>query len=210
MSAALDLAHLKALCEKATKGPWWRVSSDVDKFFRPDALKCASPLPGGRERILISANPHFEYADDLDFIAAAREAMPKLIAALERANSIIEDGIALWGPTVQTSIGRQWIGRAALAASEQLGKEPKLQTVGTLHAHNVHQAECPHCDYLNRAVIDMDDKLKASEQRVRELEEAAREYLDANPRLYAESGQIFSPKARAKAKLIAALATEAP
>jgi len=43
--------------------------------------------------------------------------------ALERANSILEDGIALWGPTVQTSIGRQWIGRAAAALAS-----PRSQT----------------------------------------------------------------------------------
>lgn len=80
MSALSDgrRAEIEARLSKATPGPWRR--ADDDTFYQPDALKCASPLSDGLgERILISANHHFPYEADLDFIVHAPEDIRDLL-----------------------------------------------------------------------------------------------------------------------------------
>lgn len=68
----LDLEKLKALCAKATPGPW--------RYSHQCILRNGDSI----------AIMQFGHARDAEFIAAAREALPQLIEELEAARAEVE------------------------------------------------------------------------------------------------------------------------
>jgi cell division protein FtsB len=80
-----DIARWRALARSATQGPWRAGSVELDAVlclnFEPDAL--------AHERVLLRLNKHFaRNHEDGAFIAAAREAVPRLcdrVAGLQDA-----------------------------------------------------------------------------------------------------------------------------
>lgn len=81
---ALDLDALRELCAAATEGPWtWSGvyleggPSGYRDVISPGDVKCGSYCQGGTSVVEIASA-------DADFIAAARSAVPALIAEVER------------------------------------------------------------------------------------------------------------------------------
>ena len=73
------VAELGALEATATKGPWR--AGDGEPFYEPSAIVC--PVEDGvrtRERILFKANWHFPCEDDIAYVLALRNALPRLRA----------------------------------------------------------------------------------------------------------------------------------
>lgn len=83
------IAELKALCEKATAGPWcgqW--------VFH--ALRAVRKHFHDLEDILVKSKVHpTESEADCDFIVASRQALPELLAEVERLTNALEQAI-LW------------------------------------------------------------------------------------------------------------------
>lgn len=69
-----ELNKLEALCEKATPGPWRTGNASADDFWHGKGSILHD------EKVLFVGNVNFDLAADAAFIAAAREAVPKLIA----------------------------------------------------------------------------------------------------------------------------------
>jgi len=84
-----ELDALQGLCEEATAGPWQSGDGSVDRFF---AGKNTIATPA---RVIVERatyNDEFDqqtYAD-IAFIAAARTAMPALIAEVRRLQAEID------------------------------------------------------------------------------------------------------------------------
>lgn len=74
----LDLDAIEALANAASPGPWRVGSVDTDPVFAWHGATM------GGERQLLRFNPCFSYANDAAFIAAAREAVPALVAEVRR------------------------------------------------------------------------------------------------------------------------------
>jgi hypothetical protein len=101
---AVDLEELERLEKAATPGPW-----HVDGGIIRDK--------GGRERADVSCNPR--ETGDGALIAAARNALPGLIARLRTAEECHEAWLATWEDDMETQAQRdathnRW--RAAIAA----------------------------------------------------------------------------------------------
>jgi hypothetical protein len=69
-----ELLRIKARCEKATPMPWKALIEARDQFSGSDFI-----MTGGEDIYLTGAT-----VDDYDFIAHARQDIPKLIAEIER------------------------------------------------------------------------------------------------------------------------------
>lgn len=95
----MKLADLKKLCDEATPGPWVTVD---------DGFHAGVGRKQHNEERKARGNKYWAHADvcggdshegyftgpDADFIAAAREALPKLIAVAEAARSVLsEEGV---------------------------------------------------------------------------------------------------------------------
>ncbi len=76
----MTLDELKKLCEEATPGPWWTSSACVESS-QVNVADCFTGL-SDRDMPEVEANA--------TFIAAAREALPKLIAVAEAARGCLE------------------------------------------------------------------------------------------------------------------------
>ncbi len=79
-----ELQALRALCEKAHPGPW-RLHGDGFVWAEFDKDKGACSTVGSGEGIV---GEMYE-KDDAAFVAAARDAVPKLIAEVERLNGLL-------------------------------------------------------------------------------------------------------------------------
>lgn len=101
----LDREAIKARVEAATRGPW------VSPWDDPDPDAAALRTEDGLEVVGVlqyDAHPYLAVlAADADFIAHAREDVPKLIAEVERLESyiaaIFNHGMTVWS---DTSCGR--------------------------------------------------------------------------------------------------------
>lgn len=97
----LDLDHLQALADAATKSPWLQHGYNVEALdstprepSRMDALR--SDREKTRPPMLYVANcDHFEdfqqSQSNATFIAAARSAVPELVAEVRRLRTLCED-----------------------------------------------------------------------------------------------------------------------
>jgi len=77
-----ELNRWKQLCAKATEGPWRR--EDLSVMAGRDVI--ASNGRGGTDREWIEKGDR-----NMDFISAARTALPRLIAEVEEARKILSD-----------------------------------------------------------------------------------------------------------------------
>ena len=84
MDDPLDLAALEALCAAATEGPW-----AVDEPWSNDVL--GPRYPDGRPHLVCYGSG----AADAEFIAAARDAMSKLIARVRELEAVERAALAL-------------------------------------------------------------------------------------------------------------------
>lgn len=82
-----DLAKWQELCTAATPGPWVYKTSEFGEYTDS----------GFREERIVAPEGDFVLADacnlydtDAAFIAAAREAMPRLIAEVQRCHSLLK------------------------------------------------------------------------------------------------------------------------
>ncbi|RTE91464.1 hypothetical protein [Bradyrhizobium sp. LVM 105] len=73
-----EIEAIKARCEQATSGPWRSFIEKRDKFSGSDFIRT-----GGEDIYLSGAT-----IADYDFIAHARQDIPRLIAEIERLRSI--------------------------------------------------------------------------------------------------------------------------
>lgn len=97
MTAPLDLDAIKARVDAATPGPWWAWDRGVGWH-----IAIGEPTEGtwgGPARLL----PASERTDigreaDAEFIAAARQDVPALIAEVERLRALVEPVTAPGGP----------------------------------------------------------------------------------------------------------------
>lgn len=85
----LYLANLKALCEKATPGPWTAFDPDVGED-EGIWIKTAEGSIASVRRGCDEVGPREQNIPDADFIAASRTALPTLIAQLEVAIKALE------------------------------------------------------------------------------------------------------------------------
>jgi hypothetical protein len=74
-----DLRRIERLCEAATRGPWRSFIEGRDHQSGSDFIKTAA------EDIELSGATH----DDQDFIASARQDVPRLVAEVWRLRSLI-------------------------------------------------------------------------------------------------------------------------
>jgi hypothetical protein len=79
-----ELQALRTLCEKANSGPW-HFHNDGLIWAEFDRDKGACSTVGSGEGIV---GKMYE-KDDAAFVAAARDAVPKLIAEVERLNGLL-------------------------------------------------------------------------------------------------------------------------
>lgn len=87
MSAPLDLAALRGLCEQATPGPWREGSVEKEAVF----CEHGCSFGPGIERNLLRLNKHFPHEADAAFIAAARTALPALLDEVERLRELAHE-----------------------------------------------------------------------------------------------------------------------
>lgn len=99
-----ELDALERLCEAATPARWR--AGAVEKhhvFARHD-----EGLAGlGGERVLLRMNEHFPHEADAAFIAAAREAVPALIAEVRHLRTVVESARArfeVWTPETYAAL----------------------------------------------------------------------------------------------------------
>ena len=64
--------ELQALCEAAKPGPWSIISTSVCRIYGPDAVE--------RRQVFTPSLARVDHPDDAAFIAAARQAVPSLLA----------------------------------------------------------------------------------------------------------------------------------
>lgn len=86
MADPLDLDALAELERKATEGPWWP-STPNDEYHDPSEVRCRMGL-SLKDRVLLSANPHFPFDDDLALVCALRNHARTLIAEARRARAL--------------------------------------------------------------------------------------------------------------------------
>ncbi len=96
----MKLSDLKALCEKATKGPWEAAKHITEpewNVYAPDDSVYANE---GDQMVVIG----YQLENNARFIAAARNAMPMLISVVEAVQNEMDDDwempmsvrIAIW------------------------------------------------------------------------------------------------------------------
>lgn len=139
----LDLDHLSSLCAKATPGPWEvrvlpNIGSNVE---RPDNVEVVASILGksGEETVgtvyrlfwaIDQYNPNRELPD-ADFIAAARTALPELIARVRGLEAVLAEAVHHQRET-HDSVGHPlnpplpaWVAKAeAILAEAAALKEP--------------------------------------------------------------------------------------
>lgn len=77
MTDPMNLERLKALEAKATKGPWTHAAVDSDRY----GLDHLVVFPNGEDASVLTPA-------DADFIVAARQALPALIARVEALEKV--------------------------------------------------------------------------------------------------------------------------
>jgi hypothetical protein len=112
--APLDLAELQRLCDRATRGPW-RIDEDGDLRAGGEAPHGLCTLAVLRSPCPVVDNSCGVNEADVAFIAAARDALPKLIAQVRQLQA---DARVLAVPSEHSRF--QW----DQAADRVLGKEP--------------------------------------------------------------------------------------
>lgn len=123
----MKLEELKKLCDEATPGPWdfeygvsmrtaWKLES-LEKH--PNSYETVLWLDGGKNLDLDAETGRVE--QNMEFIAAARDALPKLIAVAEAAK-FIEDNKISWYMAYDSEALKQAssVLNQALAALEKL------------------------------------------------------------------------------------------
>jgi hypothetical protein len=85
-----ELAAMKARLEATTPGPW------ISNFEGRDHTSGDSFIKTGTQEIYISAEDYIggggHFCADQDFIAHARQDMPRLIAEIERLQRLVDPG----------------------------------------------------------------------------------------------------------------------
>lgn len=87
-----QLDELERLEREATPGEWRAGAVEKDAIFIRHDEGLAGP---GGERVLLRANKHYPHAIDVEFIAAARNALPALLAAARELEAAKAQWIAL-------------------------------------------------------------------------------------------------------------------
>jgi hypothetical protein len=83
-----QISELETLAAAASPGPWRAGAVDTFHVFIPNR----APGALGPERVLLRMNEHFPFEADAAFIAAAREAVPALIARVRTLRGVVELG----------------------------------------------------------------------------------------------------------------------
>jgi len=78
-----EIETIKTRCEKATPGPWKSYIEGREEMSGSDFI-----MTGGEDIYLTGAT-----ADDQDFIAHARQDIPRLIEEIERLKKLVESDI---------------------------------------------------------------------------------------------------------------------
>ena len=99
-----EIAELKRLAEAATPGPW--IAYDENEgVFPPRPLWCVANdqyhNPIGNDEPCFGATLEYGSGGDAEFIAAAREAIPRLIAHVEELQARIDRALDAGGVTSQ-------------------------------------------------------------------------------------------------------------
>lgn len=110
-----ELQELEALAKSATPGPWERVFGDGEHFV-------ASPTNGEDNPVMSNTDfyPAAVTAEDQAFCAAARSAVPALVAEVRRLRAVEEASKAL--SVAQRSGDVHQAQRALLAFRRTLGE----------------------------------------------------------------------------------------
>lgn len=157
--------RLRELCEKATPGPWKPVtkmhkSVPKDKgcvsLYGPDCLIYSTPLEPGCLRIT-----HDRQKADCRFIAAAREAVPALLDALEASEADVAELRALDA-------------EAQVGADEQTKQLRVLQSENTLLLNSLGAAEREN----ERLRAALQSENAALRERLEEIERLTAKYAD--------------------------------
>lgn len=85
-----EIARLRALCEKATPGPWRTGNASADDFWHGKGSILHD------EKVLFVGNVNFDLAADAAFIAAARTALPSALDEIERLRSAQAKAMCTW------------------------------------------------------------------------------------------------------------------
>lgn len=151
-----ELKKLKELCENATPGPW---KGDEFEMLAP---KAPTLIPGNVKIVWAEDHPMNEW--DADFIAAAREALPKLIEEVERLkeeNKDLEESYHEASDVFKRNMGEQNLKKRAEVEKERdraLRRVEKLEKVLT----SLNEDEFLTLDWkhiIDRALAE-DDKTK--------------------------------------------------
>jgi len=112
---ASEIARLRELCSKATPGAWMRIMCGCHEM--------GYDLDG----VPVGTRGSFGRAEDADFVAAARSALPAALDALESANAEIK------------RLRKVVDAFEDLAAAYRLGRRPKEKSLDIIGAY--HDAE---------------------------------------------------------------------
>lgn len=118
----LDLDAIRQRAEAATKGPWRpavALNHGIDKWRIP--IQCDAPIGEGETAIDTLAvveyqtggfqYPHADARADAEFIAAAREDVPALLAKVERQRALIDNARTAYADLVCREAERSGHGR---------------------------------------------------------------------------------------------------
>jgi len=94
LGSGLDLTELQRLCDRATRGPW-RIDEDGDLRAGGEAPFGLCTLAVLRAPCPVVDNSCGVNEVDVAFIAAARDALPKLIARVRQLQAQVENADAL-------------------------------------------------------------------------------------------------------------------
>lgn len=134
MSNSVDLEELKKLCEMATPGPW---SYDQDaEFYQGDDEYAQSYINIGDARwsspVPMTGGDAAGLTNDAEFIAAARTAIPKLIAEIERLKALVEKEPDYCYDAENWEFTASWDDRCAVHGYGQGLDAREIRRVGTL------------------------------------------------------------------------------
>lgn len=115
MTAPLDLARLKALCDAATRGPWHH-RNKVGYVYGPE---CVTATCGDfHDKELVPFNGE-RWNADAAFIAAARDAVPALLDMIEHLTSGVREMTLAAGEANARAEKAEAALRAIIAEREQ-------------------------------------------------------------------------------------------
>lgn len=140
--AMTDLAAIRALCEKATPGPWRQGNVEKHHVF-------ANTPAGdwmGHEYVLLRMNVHFPHEHNAAFIAAAREAVPQLLALVEEQGKYIaelEASLARWERVAERDQGKPFCSCTYEAGDSRCIVHPRCNYCGAVT--DIPRDSCSEC-----------------------------------------------------------------